>query len=519
MPLLLDLPHELLLEIWDTLDPKSDEGARNALVQTCHYVYDNFNSRLYRGTVQATAPHVCALEWAAKHGQLRTIHKLLNAGVDPVNNGSMALVQAANSGHRDVMQTLLWHDFDPNEKDNCGFCRPIHRAAAHGYVEIVKDLIEAGADIDSLSHTDLSAFATAVVEGHANVVSFFLERGVSTDVLIHGHGTSLAWAAQCGKEEVMKRLLDAGANIEAITDGGETVLHWAARGGHPSTVALLLDKGAAPDISDRRGKTPLHSACSARCPNEEIVTLLLEQNVEVNRRGLHDNTTPLATAASLGFVNAIKPLLERGADPAMTDWDGCTPLALAARFGHASTALALLEVDADIHKEYIDIPDECGRTPLFLATLYGHEQIVRILLARGSSARKKPTCAGRSPLSFADDHQTGKKNLRSVWEWLACPYYADIDPHAVQKASDKARRSFVDANCDQCQFSLSVYDTHFHCAICHNDDFDICMECIGGGYTCLDPSHVLQKFTSVDDNWVPVLDDVVHQTTMSVTIR
>ncbi|KAJ6131288.1 hypothetical protein N7523_001748 [Penicillium sp. IBT 18751x] len=513
--LLLELPHEILLEIWDALDPQSYEGSRNALVQTCRYFSINFNSRLYRGTIAVTAPSVRAFTWAARHGQAWTIQKLLNAGLCPDNDTSMAVLAAASRGHRDVVRTLLWHNFDPNEKDHCGFCRPIHRAATHGHVEILKDLLEAGADMQALNHDDETAYARAVIEGQANVVSFFLQRGTSTETLIHG-GLSLAWAARHANLDSMNILLEAGADLEATTENGETILHWATRWGQSQSVALLLDKGAAPDIPDRHGHTPLHFACF-HGDSAKTITLLLQRKVAIDRRGLSNGRTPLAAAASLGFTEAIKPLLEGGADPAIKDVDGCTPLALAARFGHANTVLALLEMDASTRKKYIDLADECGRTPLFLATLYGHEQIVRILLAKGSLVREKATCAGRSPLSFANDHQVGEINLRAVWEWLACPYYADIDFSAAQEASDKARHLYVDARCDQCQFALSKYDAHFHCTICHNDDFDICMECLGGGFTCLDPSHVLQKCCSVDGRWVPIADEVVYQTTLSMT--
>lgn len=519
MPLFLDLPLELLLQIWDTLDPESDECARNALVRTCHFVYSNFNSLLYRGTVQSTARSVRALEWAAERGQMRTIHKLLNAGVGPADD-TTALLAAAKAGHEDVIQSLLWHDFDPNRKGHCGFCTPIHRAAENGHVEIIKDLLDSGADINSLDHEDYTAFEKAVLEGHANVVSFFLERDVSKDAIIRERGSPLAWAARSGKEEVIETLLEAGANIEAITEEGETVLHWAARGGNPKAVALLLQKGAAPNIPDRRGQTPLHFACLARAPSKQIITFLFQHNVEIDPRALSDGRTPLAIAASRGFAAAIKPLLEKGADPTIKDADGCTALALAARFGHADSALAILDGDADIRKRFIDIPDNCGRTPLFLATLHGHEHIVRLLLTKGSLARKNLTTAGRSPLSFANDHQEGKKNLRSIWEFLACPYYANIDIVAIKKASQKARRSVVYARCDQCQFGLSVYDNHFHCVICNDNDFDICMECFGSGYTCFDLSHVLQKFGEVEEDcWGPVSDEPVYQNTLTVAMR
>jgi ankyrin repeat protein len=374
-------------------------------------------------------------------------------------------------------------------------------------VEIIKDLLEAGADIEALDHGYKTACANAVLEGQANAVSFFLRRGITPDTVILEEGTSPAWAAQYGLLQVMDVLLDAGADMEAVTQDGETVLFWAAMWGQPTSVALLLARGAAPDALDRYGETPLHAACARRGPVETVTLLLL--HVEVNQRRRSDRRTALAVAATVGFVEAIKPLLESGAGPTIEDACGSTPLALAAQYGQADFALALLEVNAAAC-EFIDEPDSRGRTPLFLATLYGHEQVVRVLLAKGSLARNYLTRAGRSPLEFANDHQVGKFNLRAVWEWLACPYYADVDRCAALKASAKTRRASQPVICCRCTLALSTYDTHFHCAICLNGDLDICIEC-ASGLTCFKSSHLLQKRIFVDGrNWMPVPHDYYY---------
>jgi len=489
--LLFDLPCDILLEIWDILGPKSDHRARNALVQTCRFAYDNFNPHLYRGTIQATAPTVHVLRWAAKRRQLHTIHKLLDAGLDPINDASMAVLEAASLGHRDVVQALLWHNFDPNEKDQYDSA-PIHHAVKHGHVEIVKDLLDAGADIDATGYGSRTPFETAVLEDHANVVSLLLERGVSPDVLIDTleassawpsrYGTSLAWAARCGNEEVMKILLDAGANIDAVlTDNGETALHWAVKAGQANAMALLIDRGAVPNMPDQDGRTPLHAASIFRYGS--------------------------------GFTAAIKPLMEKGTDPSIKDKNGWTPLALAAKAGYAASVLALLDMDADIRKGYIDIPDERGRTPLFLATLFGHEHIVRILLAKGSLARRRQTYAGRTPLTFLYDRRERSETFRSIWELLAWPYRPAIDTLAVKTASNLALYSSgsVERKCYHCGIDLSVFDIHIGCDTCHNGRFTICKECLEHGYTCLDPTHVLKKWKWQERRWASVFNELVGQ--------
>jgi uncharacterized protein (DUF2164 family) len=61
--LLLDLPHELLLSIWDVIETETDKFV---LVQTCHYLYDDLGPHFYRQLVHGSdLSRRRAMNWAS----------------------------------------------------------------------------------------------------------------------------------------------------------------------------------------------------------------------------------------------------------------------------------------------------------------------------------------------------------------------------------------------------------------------------------------------------------------------
>ena len=103
---------------------------------------------------------------------------------------------------------------------------PIHRACDRAAPEVVKALLEFGADPNA-----------ATEDGE----------------------TALHIAAFAGCDECVQPLLDAGANVEARTELGKTPLMNAAQAG-PSTVKLLLAAGADPKARRWHGNAALHWA-------------------------------------------------------------------------------------------------------------------------------------------------------------------------------------------------------------------------------------------------------------------
>ncbi|MDQ3030896.1 MAG: ankyrin repeat domain-containing protein [Myxococcota bacterium] len=95
-------------------------------------------------------------------------------------------------------------------------------------------------------------------------------------------------------------------------------------------------------------------------------------SIQTTPKGLH---TPLASAASRGFVDGVKLLLDRGANVNGADWSGMTAL-----FRAGSAAIVKILVDAGAA---VDARDKSGSTPLHLAAI-NHTASIAALVARGA---------------------------------------------------------------------------------------------------------------------------------------
>lgn len=90
-------------------------------------------------------------------------------------------------------------------------------------------------------------------------------------------------------------------------------------------------------------------------------------------------TTALMRASYHGYDDAVKYLLNAGADPNLTDIGGATALHLATRMGHANVAKQLIEFGAEV-----DAVDGEGWTPLMRAALTEKPELVDLLVKKGA---------------------------------------------------------------------------------------------------------------------------------------
>ena len=111
----------------------------------------------------------------------------------------------------------------------------LSRAASFGHDEVVRRLLQAGADIHM---SDESPLRCAVENGHDKVVQTLLVHGA--DVRVY-EGAMLCLAADCGHAGVVATLLKAG-DVDLL----DHALCAAAQAGHVEVVKLLLKAGADP---------------------------------------------------------------------------------------------------------------------------------------------------------------------------------------------------------------------------------------------------------------------------------
>ncbi|MDP3111913.1 MAG: ankyrin repeat domain-containing protein [Thermodesulfovibrionales bacterium] len=89
--------------------------------------------------------------------------------------------------------------------------------------------------------------------------------------------------------------------------------------------------------------------------------------------------TPLMSAVGSGDINAVKRLLNEGADVNAKDSDNWNALTKAARDGHAEIVKLLIEKGADVNAKAYK-----GYSALMVAALDGYTEIVKLLIEKGA---------------------------------------------------------------------------------------------------------------------------------------
>lgn len=182
--------------------------------------------------------------------------------------------------------------------------------------------------------TDSKAFFEAVREGNVRKTKLLLRRH-TIDVNRTDEATGITPLHQAigtdnvNAQEVLKLLLahkDIDLNRCAKTSNGMPPLSYAIVIENHYAAELLIDAGANVNIPSSgqhdAHMTPLMTA--AREGATEIVSLLIERGACVNQQDQGNGLTALAYATMHSHEDAVRLLLDAGADPTIRTWDGLT---------------------------------------------------------------------------------------------------------------------------------------------------------------------------------------------------
>ena len=416
----LDLAHSLALGPYEQINPpeetrtRSREEARNELAE--------------RGIPYSQSSFITY----AQNGDLDVVRLFVEAGLDvnvqPHSSSGVYII-----GQEDVEQLddleAVWFPQDEDEYNDTA----LMKAAGQGHIEVVRFLVEQGADLNIRNNQRQNALMFAAAGGHFAVVIFLIDNGADRSSLgffysyeygpdtplmwaaYGGHldvaqvllplengassSAAMAWAAYRGHLDVVRFLLENGAQLNPPPSFGErgsgiTALMFAAYGGHLDVVRFLLENGA--DIHVRtaewlpveidvrdiyfQGIGSSALTLAIKQGHAEVVRLLLEHWMwEYSADGRDDyGRTALMYAAAAGDLEMARLLLENGAPiKAQTD-NGITALMFAAAEGHVEMARLLLENGAPIKAQ-----TDNGITALMYAAAAGDLEMARLLLENG----------------------------------------------------------------------------------------------------------------------------------------
>ena len=311
--------------------------------------------------------------------------------------GDVPLFDAIEQGDPEIVRLLVEAGADVNAAEGFGGNTALHEAVEQGNTEIVQILVDAGADVEAKGFMNRTPLSLAAEEGATEIMQILLGRDPDTGTSAGGEdkeapspsaigSEALFTAIEQGDPEIVRLLVEAGADVNAAEGfGGNTALHEAVEQGNTEIVQILVDAGAV-EAKGFMNRTPLSLAAEEGAT--EIMQILLGRDPDTGTSaGGEDKEAPspsaigseaLFTAIEQGDPEIVRLLVEAGADVnAAEGFGGNTALHEAVEQGNTEIVQILVDAGADVEAKGF-----MNRTPLSLAAEEGATEIMQILLGR-----------------------------------------------------------------------------------------------------------------------------------------
>lgn len=292
------------------------------------------------------------LSHAAMEKSHAGINVLLAAGFKPdVQPEHEELASAILSGDEEKVRSLLTPQ-NASLLDGYGESY-LMQALYLGYTGIACAMIQAGADTEVYCHrVGFSPMYYAASHGYKDVVKALLTAGAGPHSSLLGGNTALGEAIANGHDDIAYMLLEAGADFESPGgDHGLTPLMYAIGEGNRRMFDKLLAMGADVNGAAYDGFNALMIA--SRDNSLDMARVLVEKGADVNIMAEAFCYTPILIAVMNDSVDCVRYLIECGANVHGTDYDG-NPLL---KISENETIRQLL-LDAGAQWEYPDREEE-----------------------------------------------------------------------------------------------------------------------------------------------------------------
>jgi ankyrin repeat protein len=249
-----------------------------------------------------------ALDLAARSGNSVTIKLLLDFSGPVVEDRSQRLNSA-----------LVWAASGLAPENASRDANTKHR-------KILAEFLHRGADVNVVDSYHRSPVSFSAYAEDLIATEMLLKAGAAVNISDNGGKTPLLHVPSTDDGgEIVRMLVKKGADINHVDNKGYTALLWHSYLSNTQTCKILLAEGADPLLTRRDGMTALQMAsnyCMA-----EMMRDLLDAGADVEAcDDPHRTPLLLASKCHMGRADALKILLERGANPNVTDKTGQTPL-------------------------------------------------------------------------------------------------------------------------------------------------------------------------------------------------
>ncbi len=258
----------------------------------------------------------------------------------------------------------------------------VYIAAQYNSPEVMRVLLDAGADPNIVGGEYGTALQAACASGREDMVMWLLDKGAKLDLYGGYFGDPLRAACYHGFTSIAKAMIAAGSDVSHEGGDWSCPLYAACLQQREDIVELLLGHGASTDVYGAAYDSALQAACSKG--NIEIAEKLLAAGSNVNHKSGWTGTA-LYVACDVQKVDLVELLLQQGAFPNTTGCGLCdNALQISCERGNETIIRLLLDKGADPNI----IAGHWGNS-MQAACYSGNEINCRLLLEKGAKTTLK----------------------------------------------------------------------------------------------------------------------------------
>ena len=275
----------------------------------------------------------------------------------------------------------------------------LHAVGSEGPSTKVKEILQNKVvNVSSKDEQGKTALHYACQKGQFEIVKNLINRGADINIQTISKKTPLHLATERGSQEIVNFLLSKGASVNAKTNFGTQPLHTAAENGYYEIAETLIDHGAeiGCKIIDHN-LTQLLLAVKNK--NTYIAEMLLKQGANPNHQIGY--VTPLTQAIKNQDVEMIKILVKNGVDPNLDLID-------------RKIVKSKYPVEYKSVWEFESNEIFGGGTPLFTAIRTDNFEIIKYLVEQGADVNARRNLTQETPMTLAIQRTCLFKNLRKI---------------------------------------------------------------------------------------------------------
>lgn len=230
---------------------------------------------------------------------------------------------------------------------------PLAYAAKHNNIEIIKLLLNSGANVDG-GNRGLPPLFYSIEQGNKDIVKLLRDAGASAkrELMVDGKFIKvLDYALTKKNKDIIKLLSEMHIHdiMEMLRNGKDIKVD----------VLLLVFKDNI-DVKDQEGKTALMYSVLHR--NMNLIKVILDNGANIDLQDKEGKTALMYAAMKDGKLEILKYLIKKGANLNLQDKEGSTALFIATKTSNFSIIKFLIKNNADLN-----IKNNDGNTAEFYA--------------------------------------------------------------------------------------------------------------------------------------------------------